>query len=147
MLTICILILLAMYFHRPLGTLLDRLKQVNWEKRFAILWTYILRYGKAAGRATLRPLLLFYFVMIDDKTTLLDRALIYGCIAYVILPFSLLPRAVFKVIGVLDETAAIMFVYNRVHDKITPDMQLRADALLDEWFGPEYVCIPNTENN
>ncbi len=143
MLTICILILLAMYFHRPLGNLLDKLKNVRWEEHFASLWAQIIRFGKSAGRATLRPILLFYFVMTDDKTTTLDRALIYGCIAYVILPYSLLPRAVFKVLGVLDETAAIMFIYNRVHDKITPDMELRADNLLDEWFGHEYICIPD----
>lgn len=144
MLTICILIFLAMYFHRPLGSLLGHLKNVKWEEHFETLWTHILRFSKSAGRATLRPLILFYYVMQSPDTSTLDKALIYGCIAYVVIPFSLLPRVVYSFLGIIDEAAAVAYVYGKVHDKITPSMELRADDLLDSWFGPESCSIiPN----
>lgn len=141
MLTICLLILLGMYYHRPLGTLVEKLKNVNWSECAATVWSYIVKYGKEAGRVTLRPLLLFYFVMQDENTSVIDKAIIYGCIAYVLLPYSLIPRAIFRILGVLDETAAVMMVYKRVHDKITPEMENRADDLLDSWFGADYAVI------
>ena len=144
MLTICILILVALYFKRPIGSLVDRLKDVDWQEKFASLKQFLIKYGKAAGRAATRPLLQFYFVVTDSETTTIEKAMIYGCIAYVVLPFSLIPRAVFRFLGVLDETAAVLFVYAKIKDKITPDINNRVEQTLDQWFGVEFATvIPN----
>ena len=141
MLTICILILVAMYFSRPLGSLVDRLKDVNWQEKFASLKQSLIKYGKYAGRAATRPLLQFYYVVTDSETTTIEKALIYGCIAYVVMPFSLLPRAVYRFLGIMDEAAAVLFVYSKIKDKITREIDRKVESTLDEWFGAEYSAV------
>lgn len=83
----------------------------------------------------------FYYVMADERTTLLDRVLIYAAIVYTISPVSLVPAAVYKLLGVLDEGVAVVYVYRKVKDKITPEIKAKAEAKLDEWFGIEYTLI------
>ena len=141
MLTICVLILVALYLKRPIGSLVDRLKDVNWQEKFASLKQSLIKYGKAAGRAATRPLLQFYFVVTDSETTTLEKAMIYGCIAYVVMPFSLLPRAVYKILGIMDEAAAVLYVYSKIKDKITPAIKVKVETTLDAWFGADYAVI------
>ena len=119
MLTICILIYLGLVLGSPIMLLVEKLKDINWKEKFATMWGYIVTYGKKAGRATVRPLLYFYYVVIEGETTTAEKAMIYACIAYVVLPFSLLPRAAYKLLGIMDEAAAVLFVYSKIKDKIT----------------------------
>ncbi len=81
----------------------------------------------------------FYYVMDDENTSTLDHVLIYAAIMYTISPLSLLPSAVYRFLGVLDEGAALLYVYNKVKDKITPDINAKVEDTLNAWFGPEYV--------
>ena len=74
MLTICLLILIGYYLKKPVGALVDKLKNVEWRTKFQDLWQLLQPYAKKAGRAAAKPLLLFYFVVTDSKTTLLDKA-------------------------------------------------------------------------
>jgi len=94
-----------------------------------------------AGRAAARPMLQFYYVMDDDKTSTLDRVLIYAAIVYTIVPMDLIPRAVYKFWGILDDGAAVFYVYNKIKNRITPEVNARVDDTLDEWFGVEYEMI------
>ncbi len=94
-----------------------------------------------AGRAATRPLLQFCYVMDDDSTSTLDRVLIYGAIIYTVLPIDLIPRAVYKFFGVLDDGIAILYVYKKIKDKITPDINAKVENTLNEWFGAEYEWI------
>lgn len=141
MLTICLLILIGYYLKKPVGALVDKLKNVEWRTKFQDLWQRLQPYAKKTGRAAAKPLLLFYFVVTDSKTTLLDKALIYGCIAYVVMPYSILPRVIYRFLGVMDEAAAVLFVYSKVKDKITPAIENKVDSILDSWFGAEYAVI------
>ena len=54
---------------------------------------------------------------------------------------SLVPSAVYKVLGILDEGAAMMFVYKRVKERITPDIDNKVEQTLNEWLGTEYELI------
>ena len=83
----------------------------------------------------------FYYVMDDENTSTLDHVLIYAAIMYTISPVSLLPSAVYRFLGVLDEGAALLYVYNKVKDKITPDINAKVEDTLNAWFGPEYMWI------
>lgn len=141
MLTICLLILIGYYLKKPIGALVNKLKNVEWRTKFQALWQRLQPYAKKAGRAAAKPLLLFYFVVTDSKTTLLDKALIYGCIAYVVMPYSILPRVIYRFLGVMDEAAAVLLVYSKVKDKITPAIENKVDSILDSWFGAEYAII------
>ena len=141
MLTICILILIGLYFRKPIGDLVEKLKSVDWAQKFAALWQYVLPYAKKAGRVATKPVLQFYYVVTDSETSTLEKALIYGCIAYVVMPFSFLPRVVYRVLGVMDEAAAVLFVYSKVKDKITPAIETKVESTLDAWFGAEFEVI------
>lgn len=141
MLTICLLILIGLYFKKPIENLLEKLKSVDWAQKFAALWQYMLPYAKKAGRVAVRPILQFYYVVTDSDTSTLDKALIYGCIAYVVLPYSLIPRVVYRFLGIMDEAAAVLFVYSKVKDKITPAIESKVESLLDAWFGAEFEVI------
>ena len=98
-------------------------------------------YALKAGRVAAKPLLQFYYVMTDEGTSTLDRILVYACIIYTISPVSLVPSAVFKVLGILDEGAAMMYVYKKVKERITPDIDYKVEQTLNEWFGAEYELI------
>ena len=141
MITICILILLTVYLGRSAALLLGRLGDVDWHAKFAALWAFLVKYGTKAGRIAAKPLLQFYYVVTDSETTTLEKAMIYGCIAYVVMPFSLLPRAVYKILGIMDEAAAVLYVYNKIKDKITPAIENKVETILDSWFGVEFEVI------
>ena len=52
------------------------------------LWEKIHEYARKAGRASTRPLLLMYYVLKSDSTPKSAKAIIYGSLAYLILPIN-----------------------------------------------------------
>lgn len=138
---ICITILAYMIMGKNIDSLLEKVKDVDWKEKCNELFEKLKPYARKAGRTAVKPLLQFYFVLTDDKTSTLDRVLIYAAIIYTISPVSLIPSVVYKFLGVLDEGAAVLFVYNKVKSKITPEINMKVNQTLDEWFGCEYEII------
>ena len=142
MLTIvCITILAYLILGKDVEELLDTIKDVDWRQKTATLIDKIRPYALKAGRKAARPMLQFYYVMADGKTDTLDKVLIYAAIIYTVSPASILPSAVYKFLGVLDEGAAVMYVYKKIKSYITPTINARVDRTLDEWFGVEYEMV------
>ena len=79
--------------------------------------------------------------MEDEKTSTLDRVLIYAAIIYTVLPMDLIPRVIYKFLGILDDGVAMLYVYKKIKDKITPAINLKVEETLNEWFGVEYVVL------
>ena len=94
-----------------------------------------------AGRVATRPLLQFYYVMDDDNTSTLDRVLIYAAIVYTILPMDFIPSIIYKFLGILDDGVAMLYVYKKIKDKITPEINAKVEDTLNEWFGVEYELV------
>lgn len=140
-LTICILVLVYLMIGKPVDELLDELKQVDWKAKFAELWEKLKTYALKAGRVATKPILTFYYVMRDAETTTLEKALIYGAIAYIVIPSDLLPRRVLGLLGILDDAAVITYVYNKISKKITVEITNKVEETLDNWFGAEAVVI------
>lgn len=136
---ICLLILAYCMMGKDIRALLDKVKDVDWRGNAAELMDKLRPYALKAGRVASRPLLQFYYVMADEKTSTQDKVLIYAAIAYTVSPVSLIPASVYKLLGVMDEGAAVLFVYKKVKGLITPEINAKADATLDEWFGAEEV--------
>lgn len=141
LMTTCILILASMIMGKDISGLLDGVKNTDWRSKINTLIDKLRPWALKAGRITTRPLLQFYYVMDDDNTSTLDRVLIYGAIVYTILPMDLLPRAIHKLLGVLDDGMAILYVYKKIKEKITPEINAKVESTLDEWFGVEYELI------
>ena len=136
-----ILILAYMIMGKDVKPLLTRVKNIDWRARINALMDRLRPWALKAGRTATRPLLQFYYVMDDDNASALYRALIYGAIIYTILPIDLIPHAVYKFFGVLDDGVAILYVYKKIKDKITPELNVKVEETLNAWFGPEYAWI------
>ncbi|MBQ5839231.1 MAG: DUF1232 domain-containing protein [Bacteroidaceae bacterium] len=141
MTTICILILAYCILGKDIKALLEKVKDVDWHSTINMVINKVRPWALKVGRTTARPILQFYYVMADKNTSTLDRVLIYGAIAYTVWPGDLVPRTIYKLLGVLDDGAAIMFVYKRIKNKITPAINTKVENTLNEWFGIEYEVI------
>lgn len=139
--TLCILLLAYHLIGKPVGRLLDRLRNVNWKTQFALLWDKLKTYALQAGRVATKPILTFYYVMHQTETTTLEKALIYGAIAYIIIPSDLLPRRTLSILGILDDAAVIAYVYKKISGKITIEITNKVEDTLDRWFGAEAVVV------
>ena len=126
---------------KDIRSLLERVKDVDWREKAEALRDKLKPYSLKVGRIAAKPLLQFYYVMTDEQTSTLDRALIYAAIFYTISPISLIPSAVYKLLGVLDEGVAVIYVYRKIKDKITPEIDARVNRTLDDWFGVEYEIV------
>lgn len=141
LIVICITLLAYCILGKDIRSLLERIKEVDWKGKSKELFDKLRPYALKAGRVAARPMLQFYYVMTDEKTSTLDKALVYAAIIYTISPVSLIPSAVYKLLGVLDEGAAVLYVYKKVKDRITPEINAKVDDTLNEWFGVEYVQV------
>ena len=138
---VSLMILAYCIMGRDIRSLLEKVKDVDWKDKGKEIMEKIKPYAQTVGRTTAKPLLQFYYVMVDESTPTLDKVLIYAAIFYTISPVSLIPSSVYKLFGVLDEGAAILYVYKKMKDRITPEIDLKVESILDEWFGVQYVII------
>ena len=141
LITISLLILVYMIMGKDISSLLERVKNIDWRGKINALMDKLRPWALQAGRAATKPLLQFYYVMDDDNTSSLDRILIYAAIFYTILPMDLLPSVIYKFLGVLDDGVAMLFVYKKIRDKITPEISSKVEDTLNEWFGAEYELV------
>lgn len=139
--TICILVLVYKIIGKPVGRLLERLRDVDWKSQFLLIWDKLKTYALKAGRVATKPILTFYYVMQDSETTTLEKALIYGAIAYVVIPADFLPRKVLGLLGILDDAAVIAYVYKKISNKITAEITNLVENTLDRWFGAEVIAV------
>ena len=139
--TISLLILAYLIMGKDISGLLEKVKNIDWRGKINALIDKLRPWALKAGRVATRPLLQFYYVMDDENTSTLDRILIYAAIIYTIIPMDFLPRSVFKFLGVLDDGVAMLYVYKKIKDKITPEINRKVKDTLDEWFGVEYELI------
>ena len=135
LITISLLILAYLVMGKDISGLLEKVKNVDWRGKINALKDKLRPWALKAGRVATRPLLQFYYVMDDDSTSTLDRVLIYAAIIYTILPMDFLPRSVFKFLGVLDDGVAMLYVYKKIKNRITPEINAKVEDTLNEWFG------------
>ncbi len=141
LITISLLILAYLIMGKDIKPLLERVKNIDWRGKINALMDKLRPWALKAGRVATRPLLQFYYVMDDDNTSTLDRVLIYATIIYTILPMDLIPSVIYKFLGILDDGVAMLFVYKKIKDKITPEINAKVEDTLNEWFGVEYEMV------
>ena len=141
LIAISIMILAYMIMGKDITPLLNRVRNIDWRGKINAVMEKLRPWALKAGRVATRPLLQFYYVMDDDNTSTLDRVLIYAAIFYTILPMDLIPSVIYKFLGILDDGVAILFVYKKIKDKITPEINAMVEDTLNEWFGVEYEIV------
>ena len=93
------------------------------------LWEKIKDSAKRLGRYTTKKALLMYY-----STPKSAKAIIYGSLAYLILPINLISAKRHPILGWADEVAVIAIAYRKIKQHITPEMDQEAEATLDKWF-------------
>ena len=141
LITISLLILAYLIMGKDIKPLLERVKNIDWRGKINALMDKLRPWAFKAGRVATRPLLQFYYVMDDDDTSTLDRVLIYAAIIYTILPMDFIPSVIYKFLGIIDDGVAMLFVYKKIKDKITPEINAKVEDTLNEWFGIEYELV------
>ena len=141
LITISLLILAYLIMGKDIKPLLERVKDIDWRGNINALMDKLRPWALKAGRVATRPLLQFYYVMDDENTSTLDRVLIYAAIIYTILPMDFIPSVIYKFLGILDDGVAMLFVYKKIKDKITPEINAKVEDTLNEWFGVEYELV------
>lgn len=102
------------------------------------LWAKITEWSRKAGRAATRPVILLWYVMLNKDTPKSDKVLIFSATSYLVLPIDIISAKRLPIIGWIDEIVSITVAYQKLCRYITPEMQAKADRLLDRWF-PEYT--------
>ena len=134
---ICITILAYAIGGKDINKQLDKLKGVDWKAKSSDVFGKIGNYAKKAGRVATKPLLQLYYVLTMGETTTLEKALIVGAILYTVMPFSLISFKAHKILGMLDEGLAVLYVIKKVQNKITPEINQKVDETLNDWFGTQ----------
>lgn len=98
------------------------------------LWDRIKEYAFKVGRVAVRPVLLLYYVMRSDETPWKDKLTIFGALAYLVFPVDLLDAKRLPIIRWLDEITSLAVAVQRMSKYITPEMETKADSILDQWF-------------
>lgn len=137
--TICLLILAYSILRKPVGRLTGKLEDVDWKGLVQDVWDKIVAYSKKAGRTGARIVLRFYYAIQEGGLSTLEKALVYAGIIYIIVPGDLFPRRILGLLGVLDDVAVAAWIYKKIGDALTPDIDRKVEVTLDEWFGPEIV--------
>ena len=141
LITISLLILAYLIMGKDVNPLLERVKNIDWRGKINALMDKLRPWALKAGRVATRPLLQFYYVMDDENTSTLDRVLIYAAIVYTILPMDFIPSVIYKFLGILDDGVAMLYVYKKIKNKITPEINAKVEDTLNEWFGVEYELV------
>lgn len=102
------------------------------------LWGRIKDYSMRVGRVAVRPVLLLYYIMSSEETPWKDKLTIFGALAYLVFPLDLLDAKRLPIIGWLDEVTSLAVAIQRMSKYITPEMEAKADGILDQWF-PVYA--------
>ena len=105
---------------------------------YSVLRNRIGDFARKTGRIGSRPLLLLFFVLKSKETKKEDKALILSALSYLVLPIDILDAKRLPFIGWIDEIVSLSVAYQKVCSYVTPEMELKADAILDKWF-PEYT--------
>lgn len=105
---------------------------------YASLWDGICKWGRKAGRAAMRPVLVLWYVMRSPDTPKKDKLAIFASLAYLVLPIDLLDAKRLPIIGWLDEAVSIAVMIQKMSKHITPDIEANVNIQLDKWF-PEYT--------
>lgn len=134
---ICITILAYAIGGKDINKHLEKLKDVNWKSKSEDIFRKIGHYAKKAGRMATKPLLQLYYVLTMGETSTLEKALIVGAILYTVMPFSLISAKAHKILGMLDEGLAVLYVIKKVQNKITPEISAKVEETLNAWFGAQ----------
>ena len=99
-----------------------------------LLWERIKENAKRYGRFAAKQAVLMYYVLKSNETPTSAKVIIYGALAYLVLPINFISSKRHPILGWADEIAAIAIAYKKGRQYVTPEMERQAEETLDRWF-------------
>ena len=97
-------------------------------------WAKIKKVARKAGAKVIYLALILYYELADGKVSLKEKGIILGALGYFILPVDLIPDFL-PLAGYTDDLAALVAAFAYVKSHLTPEVRMRAQTKLCEWFG------------
>jgi uncharacterized membrane protein YkvA (DUF1232 family) len=97
-------------------------------------WDKVTHFAKKAGREVIEKALWLYYAAQRPETPVWAKSVIYGALAYFVLPVDAIPDMV-PVVGFSDDLGALAAAIGSVAMYITDDVKEQARAKLEAWFG------------
>ena len=99
------------------------------------IWQNIKQNASKVGRGTTRIFLELYYVLKSPDTPIWDKTIIVSALSYQFLPKQILSREKLGLLGYADNVVTLMLAYNRVKRRVTPQIAMQVDWVLNQWFG------------
>lgn len=101
------------------------------------LFVKISKACKKVGLKGIYYVLLLFYVLNDEQTSLKHKTIIIGALGYFILPLDMIPDFI-PIVGFSDDIAAIAACINTVRANMTPEIKQKAEHKLQDWFATPY---------
>jgi len=91
------------------------------------------RIAKRAGSKLVYAALVLYYTLLSNKVSPKDKAIIIGCLGYLISPLDVIPDAI-PLAGLGDDLTVLIYVLHKVWGDVSEDVKDKAKAKLNQWF-------------
>ena len=97
-------------------------------------WNKVKHFALKAGREVVEKALWLYYAAQQPSTPAWARTVIYGALAYFVLPVDAMPDAI-PVAGFTDDLGALAAALGTVSMYVTSEVKTMAADKMKEWFG------------
>ena len=97
-------------------------------------WDKVKRFALKAGREVIEKALWLYYAAQQPNTPAWAKTVIYGALAYFVLPVDAVPDAI-PVAGFTDDLGALAAALGTVSMYVTDQVKTMASEKMREWFG------------
>lgn len=97
-------------------------------------WSKARRYARVVGHEVIEKALWLYYAAQSPSTPAWAKSIIYGALAYFVLPTDAIPDLL-PIAGFTDDLGALAAALVSVAPYIDDSVKRRADATLRRWFG------------
>lgn len=97
-------------------------------------WDKLKNFALKAGREVIEKALWLYYAAQQPATPAWAKSVIYGALAYFVLPLDAVPDAI-PVAGFTDDLGALAAAVATVSMFITDEVKRQAERKLRDWFG------------
>ena len=97
-------------------------------------WNKVKNFALKAGREVIEKALWLYYAAQQPNTPAWAKTVIYGALAYFVLPVDAVPDAI-PVAGFTDDLGALAAALGTVSMYVTDQVKTMASEKMKEWFG------------
>ena len=97
-------------------------------------WNKVKNFALKAGREVIEKALWLYYAAQQPNTPAWAKTVIYGALAYFVLPVDAVPDAI-PVAGFTDDLGALAAALGTVSMYVTDQVKTMASEKMREWFG------------